>query len=123
LGPVALYPDTLLTQVLMAATVPLQIVQAVRWADDPANGEGAVRNGPGCAPSGSPQNAGKGPTGSQPIADGAPAQRAPPPAQGAFSGVNEGHRATQFSQRGGQSRAARQVEGRPAGGAGGGRGD
>ena len=37
LAPVALYPDTLLTQVLMAATVPLQIVQAVRWADDPAN--------------------------------------------------------------------------------------
>jgi 2-polyprenyl-6-methoxyphenol hydroxylase-like FAD-dependent oxidoreductase len=37
LGPVALYPDTLLTQVLMASTFPLQLVQAARWADDPTN--------------------------------------------------------------------------------------
>ena len=32
LAPVALYPDALLTQVLMAATYPLEIVQAERWA-------------------------------------------------------------------------------------------
>jgi len=32
LAPVALYPDSLLTQVLMASTYPLEIVQADRWA-------------------------------------------------------------------------------------------
>ena len=32
LAPIALYPDSLLTQVLMAATYPLQIVQADRFA-------------------------------------------------------------------------------------------
>ncbi|HET9019019.1 MAG TPA: DUF3300 domain-containing protein [Acetobacteraceae bacterium] len=31
LAPIALYPDPLLTQVLMAATYPLQIVEASRW--------------------------------------------------------------------------------------------
>src|SRR5262249_7959888 len=31
LSPVALYPDTLLSQVLMAATYPLEVVQASRW--------------------------------------------------------------------------------------------
>jgi hypothetical protein len=31
LAPVALYPDDLLTQVLMASTYPLEIVQADRW--------------------------------------------------------------------------------------------
>jgi len=31
LAPVALYPDALLTQVLMASTYPLQVVQAARW--------------------------------------------------------------------------------------------
>ena len=30
-APVALYPDTLLAQVLMASTYPLEIVQADRW--------------------------------------------------------------------------------------------
>ncbi len=33
-APVALYPDDLLGQVLMAATYPLEIVQARRWSDD-----------------------------------------------------------------------------------------
>src|SRR5436309_1925003 len=33
LAPIALYPDSLLTQVLMAATYPLEIVQADRWLD------------------------------------------------------------------------------------------
>lgn len=37
LAPVALYPDTLLTQMMMAATFPVQIVQAARWLDSPAN--------------------------------------------------------------------------------------
>src|SRR5689334_20273911 len=31
LSPVALYPDTLLSQVLMAATYPLEVIQASRW--------------------------------------------------------------------------------------------
>ena len=37
LAPIALYPDPLLTQILMASTFPLQIVQAARWAEVPAN--------------------------------------------------------------------------------------
>ena len=32
LAPVALYPDELLSQVLMAATYPLEVVQAARWS-------------------------------------------------------------------------------------------
>jgi len=36
-APIALYPDTLLTQILMASTYPLQVVQAARWAEDPKN--------------------------------------------------------------------------------------
>ncbi len=32
LAPVALYPDSLLTQILMASTYPLEIVSADRWA-------------------------------------------------------------------------------------------
>jgi hypothetical protein len=31
LAPVALYPDDLLTQIMMASTYPLEIVQAARW--------------------------------------------------------------------------------------------
>src|SRR5258705_1140906 len=31
LAPVALYPDTLLAQICMASTYPLEIVQAARW--------------------------------------------------------------------------------------------
>src|SRR5205814_2852722 len=31
-APIALYPDSLLTQMLMASTYPLEIVQADRWA-------------------------------------------------------------------------------------------
>ncbi|UCH45565.1 MAG: DUF3300 domain-containing protein, partial [Nitrospiraceae bacterium] len=31
-APVALYPDSLLAQVLMASTYPLEVVQADRWA-------------------------------------------------------------------------------------------
>ncbi|MGC2412153.1 MAG: DUF3300 domain-containing protein, partial [Stellaceae bacterium] len=36
-APIALYPDQLLTQVLMAATYPTQIVEAAQWLQDPAN--------------------------------------------------------------------------------------
>ena len=32
LAPVALYPDTVLSHVLIAATYPLEVVQAARWA-------------------------------------------------------------------------------------------
>jgi hypothetical protein len=31
-APIALYPDTLLAEVLMASTYPLELVQADRWA-------------------------------------------------------------------------------------------
>src|SRR5262245_66049342 len=31
-APIALYPDPLLAQVLMASTYPLEVVQAERWA-------------------------------------------------------------------------------------------
>ena len=37
LAPIALYPDPLLGQVLMASTYPLEVVEAARWAADPAN--------------------------------------------------------------------------------------
>src|SRR5215471_16518426 len=33
LAPIALYPDALVSQVLMASTYPLEIVEAARWAD------------------------------------------------------------------------------------------
>ena len=37
LAPIALYPDDLLTNVLMASTYPLDVVQAARWKKEPAN--------------------------------------------------------------------------------------
>jgi Protein of unknown function (DUF3300) len=37
LAPIALYPDALLGQILMAATYPLEVVQAARWVGDPDN--------------------------------------------------------------------------------------
>jgi hypothetical protein len=37
LAPIALYPDDLLTNVLMASTYPLDVVQAARWRKEPAN--------------------------------------------------------------------------------------
>ena len=44
LAPVALYPDTLLSHVLIASTYPLEVVQADRWvrANPGINGEDAV---------------------------------------------------------------------------------
>jgi hypothetical protein len=46
LAPIALYPDALLAQILMAATYPLEIVEADRWAkaNPGVKGQGA----PGC---------------------------------------------------------------------------
>ncbi len=45
LAPVALYPDSLLSQVLMASTYPLEVVQAARWsrAYPGLKGQDAVR--------------------------------------------------------------------------------
>jgi hypothetical protein len=45
LAPVALYPDALLSQVLMAATYPLEVVEAARWSNARPNlsGDAAVR--------------------------------------------------------------------------------
>lgn len=45
LAPVALYPDALLSQVLMASTYPLEVVQAARWsrANPHLKGQDAVR--------------------------------------------------------------------------------
>ncbi len=37
LAPIALYPDALLTQVLMASAWPLQVVEAARWVSAPGN--------------------------------------------------------------------------------------
>ncbi|SBW06139.1 conserved exported hypothetical protein [uncultured delta proteobacterium] len=39
-APVALYPDALVSQVLMAATYPLEVVSAARWAEDNAKLQG-----------------------------------------------------------------------------------
>ena len=37
LAPIALYPDPLLGQVLMASTYPLEVVEAARWIQNPEN--------------------------------------------------------------------------------------
>jgi hypothetical protein len=36
-APIALYPDALVGQILMAATYPLEVVEAARWMQQPAN--------------------------------------------------------------------------------------
>jgi Protein of unknown function (DUF3300) len=41
-APIALYPDSLLTQMLMASTYPLEIVEAARWSQDNAAVKGAA---------------------------------------------------------------------------------
>jgi hypothetical protein len=45
LAPIALYPDSLLSQILMASTYPLEIVEAARWskANPNLNGDQAVQ--------------------------------------------------------------------------------
>jgi hypothetical protein len=40
LAPIALYPDTILSHILIAATYPLEVVQAERWARDNADLKG-----------------------------------------------------------------------------------
>jgi len=40
LAPIALYPDSLLAQVLMASTYPLEVVQAARWSKQNASLKG-----------------------------------------------------------------------------------
>lgn len=44
LAPIALYPDSLLSQTLMASTYPLEVVQAARWSKENASlkGDAAV---------------------------------------------------------------------------------
>ncbi len=37
LAPIALYPDSLLAQILMASTYPLEVVEAARWVQDRNN--------------------------------------------------------------------------------------
>ncbi len=37
MAPIALYPDALLAQILMAATYPLEVIEAARWAKDNPN--------------------------------------------------------------------------------------
>ena len=39
-APIALYPDTLLSLVLMASTYPLEVVQAERWVTEHKNLDG-----------------------------------------------------------------------------------
>ena len=45
LAPIALYPDDLLSQILMASTYPLEVVQAARWAkaNPDAKGDAALK--------------------------------------------------------------------------------
>lgn len=45
LAPIALYPDSLLSQILMAATYPLEVVEAARWsyANPGLRGDAAVQ--------------------------------------------------------------------------------
>ncbi len=42
LAPIALYPDDLVTQILMASTYPLEVVQADRWAKSHKQSAGDV---------------------------------------------------------------------------------
>jgi len=42
LAPIALYPDALLAQTLMAATYPLEVVEAARWSTDNPSLKGAA---------------------------------------------------------------------------------
>ena len=40
LAPIALHPDPLISQILMASTYPLEVVQAARWVDENKNLKG-----------------------------------------------------------------------------------
>jgi hypothetical protein len=39
-SPIALYPDTLLAEVLMGSTYPLEVVQAARWVAEKKKSKG-----------------------------------------------------------------------------------
>jgi len=39
LAPIALYPDSLLTHLLIASTYPIEVVQAERWLDENSDHE------------------------------------------------------------------------------------
>jgi len=56
LAPIALYPDSLLSQVLMASTYPLEVVEAARWSQAcPAPGSSRHSSAPrGARNEGSP---------------------------------------------------------------------
>ena len=45
MAPIALYPDSLLSQVLMAATYPVDVAEAAKWskANKDEKGDGAVQ--------------------------------------------------------------------------------
>jgi hypothetical protein len=43
-APIALYPDPLITNILMASTYPLEIVQADRWLDQNETLQGDALN-------------------------------------------------------------------------------
>jgi len=46
-APIALYPDPLLSQVLVASTYPLEVIEASRWVDEHISGHaGVVEVGP-----------------------------------------------------------------------------
>ena len=40
LSPIALYPDTLLSEILMASTYPLEVIEADRWVNANKNLKG-----------------------------------------------------------------------------------
>src|SRR6266403_1707502 len=48
LAPIALYPDSLLSQILMASTYPLEVVEAESRADGTAGGRSRRAEGLGC---------------------------------------------------------------------------
>jgi hypothetical protein len=40
LAPIALYPDSLLAQIFMASTYPMEVVEAARWSKENPNLQG-----------------------------------------------------------------------------------
>ncbi|VCW95664.1 hypothetical protein BANRA_04353 [Klebsiella quasipneumoniae] len=49
-APIALYPDSLLSQVLMASTYPDNVMQAVQWSQDNPTMKGGSRRSGCCQP-------------------------------------------------------------------------
>jgi hypothetical protein len=84
-------------------------------ANRPQLGQGAGVSRPGLGQTGTPPNLGSRPSINQPIANRSPAAGTRTPGQGAFSGMNDGRQASQFGQRGGQSRSFAPAQ-RPSGG-------